>query len=84
MLAGFPERNVREIAVGRALPDPRGRSSSARSRDDRAAGKQPFLVVGNAGSVNTGAVDDLAALADLAARERSGSTWTGRTAASFS
>ena len=29
---------------------------------DRAAGRQPFLVVGTAGSVDTGAVDDLAAI----------------------
>jgi glutamate/tyrosine decarboxylase-like PLP-dependent enzyme len=36
---------------------------------DRASGCQPFCVVGNAGSVNTGAIDDLAALADLAERE---------------
>src|SRR6266446_4417959 len=36
---------------------------------DRAAGFQPFAVVGNAGTVNTGATDDLAALADLAAAE---------------
>jgi glutamate/tyrosine decarboxylase-like PLP-dependent enzyme len=38
-------------------------------RQDRAAGLTPFLVVGTAGTVNTGAVDDLAALADLCARE---------------
>ncbi len=37
---------------------------------DRAAGLDPFLIVGTAGSVDTGAVDDLAALADIAARER--------------
>jgi glutamate/tyrosine decarboxylase-like PLP-dependent enzyme len=37
---------------------------------DRAAGLDPFLVVGTAGTVDTGAVDDLAALADVAARER--------------
>ena len=36
---------------------------------DRAAGRRPIAVVGNAGTVNTGAVDDLAALADLCARE---------------
>lgn len=36
---------------------------------DRAAGLQPFLVVGSAGTVNTGAIDDLAALADLCAAE---------------
>ncbi len=37
--------------------------------EDRAAGFQPFLVVGTAGAVDTGAVDDLAAIADLCARE---------------
>jgi aromatic-L-amino-acid/L-tryptophan decarboxylase len=36
---------------------------------DRAAGFQPACVIGNAGTVNTGAIDDLDALADLAARE---------------
>jgi len=33
---------------------------------DRAAGLQPFLVVGSAGTVDTGAVDDLSAVAALA------------------
>lgn len=37
---------------------------------DRALGCTPFLVVGNAGTVDIGATDDLAALADLAAMER--------------
>ncbi|HTW28686.1 MAG TPA: pyridoxal-dependent decarboxylase [Acetobacteraceae bacterium] len=37
---------------------------------DRAAGLQPFLLVGTAGSVNTGAIDDLAALANTAAAEQ--------------
>lgn len=36
---------------------------------DRAAGLQPACVIGNAGTVNSGAVDDLTALADLAQRE---------------
>jgi aromatic-L-amino-acid/L-tryptophan decarboxylase len=36
---------------------------------DRAAGLQPACVIGNDGTVNTGAIDDLEALADLAARE---------------
>jgi aromatic-L-amino-acid decarboxylase len=35
--------------------------------EDRAQGLTPFCIVGNAGSVDTGAIDDLAALADLAA-----------------
>jgi aromatic-L-amino-acid/L-tryptophan decarboxylase len=37
---------------------------------DRAAGFTPFFVVGTAGTVNTGAIDDLAGLADLCQREK--------------
>jgi glutamate/tyrosine decarboxylase-like PLP-dependent enzyme len=37
---------------------------------DREAGFVPAVVVGNAGTVNTGAIDPLAALADLCAREK--------------
>jgi glutamate/tyrosine decarboxylase-like PLP-dependent enzyme len=37
---------------------------------DRDDSFQPFLVVGTAGSVDTGAIDDLAGLADLARREK--------------
>ena len=36
---------------------------------DRAAGRHPFLVVGTAGSVDTGAFDDLAAIADRCERQ---------------
>jgi aromatic-L-amino-acid decarboxylase len=36
---------------------------------DRAEGLKPFLIVGTAGSVDVGAIDDLAGLADIAARE---------------
>lgn len=38
-------------------------------RNDRAAGRRPIAVIGNAGTINTGAIDDLPALADLCARE---------------
>ena len=38
--------------------------------DDRNAGLTPFLIVGNAGTVDIGAIDDLAGMADLAAAER--------------
>jgi glutamate/tyrosine decarboxylase-like PLP-dependent enzyme len=37
--------------------------------DDRAAGKQPFCVIGSVGTVNTGAVDDIAALSDFCRNE---------------
>lgn len=37
--------------------------------EDRAAGFTPFLLVGTAGSVDVGAFDDLAGLADIAAAE---------------
>ena len=36
---------------------------------DRAAGFTPFMIVGTAGTVDTGAVDDLDALADVAHEE---------------
>lgn len=36
---------------------------------DRAAGRKPLCVIGSAGTVNTGAIDDLAALAALCRRE---------------
>jgi aromatic-L-amino-acid/L-tryptophan decarboxylase len=36
---------------------------------DRAEGARPFIVVGSAGTVNTGAIDDLAALADICAEQ---------------
>jgi len=39
-------------------------------RDDRASGCRPVCIVGNAGTVGTGAIDDLRGLAELSARER--------------
>ncbi|MBB5045286.1 aromatic-L-amino-acid decarboxylase [Rhodopseudomonas rhenobacensis] len=42
----------------------------ARIAEDRAAGRRPFLVIGTAGAVDTGAIDDLDALAELCRAEK--------------
>jgi aromatic-L-amino-acid decarboxylase len=39
-------------------------------REDRAAGCRPICIVGNAGTVGTGAIDDLASLAQICATEQ--------------
>ena len=69
MLAGFPERNVRTIPSDGQF---RIRLDALREaiEDDRRNGWQPFLIVGNAGTVHTGAVDDFDALALLAGQEK--------------
>jgi aromatic-L-amino-acid decarboxylase len=67
-LAGFPPGRVREIPSD-DLFRMRIDALAERVAADRAAGSTPFLLVGNAGTTNTGAVDDLEALADFAARE---------------
>lgn len=68
LLAGFPAANVREIPSDGAF---RIRLDALANRvaADRAAGFTPFLVAASAGTTNTGAVDDLDALADFAAHE---------------
>lgn len=68
LLAGFSERNVREIGVDEQFRidiDALRRKISA----DRRAGAVPFLIVASAGTTNTGAVDNLAALAQVAQAE---------------
>jgi aromatic-L-amino-acid decarboxylase len=69
LLAGFPPHNVREIPSDpqfRVRVDVLERTIAA----DRKARFTPFMLVGNAGTTNTGAVDDLQALADVAQRAR--------------
>jgi aromatic-L-amino-acid decarboxylase len=68
VLAGFPEASVREIPSG---PGMAMRLDVLRERiaADRGAGLTPFLVVGSAGTTNTGAVDDLEGIADIALAE---------------
>ena len=51
-------------------------------RRDRSEGRTPFMVSANAGATNTGAIDPLAAIADLCEREGLWSTSTRPTAAS--
>lgn len=67
-LAGFPARCVRRIASDEALRLPVD-ELARRVEEDRRRGRTPFLVVASAGTTNTGAVDDLEALADYAAGE---------------
>ncbi len=68
-LAGFPADNVRAIPWDERFRV-RVELLAERIAADRAAGLTPFFVCGNAGTTNTGAVDDLRALADLCSRER--------------
>ena len=68
MLAGFPEGNVRSIPSDETYRL-RLDALAAAVSEDRAAGRLPFFVTGNAGTTNTGAVDDLDALADFCSRE---------------
>jgi aromatic-L-amino-acid decarboxylase len=66
ILAGFPEANVREVPTDerfRLRPD----ALEAMIEEDRRRGFTPFLIAASAGTTNTGAVDPLPELADLAA-----------------
>ncbi len=64
-LAGFRNDQIRIVEVD---DDLRMRTESLRSSvvSDRDAGRQPFLVVGSAGTTDTGTVDRLDAVADVA------------------
>jgi glutamate/tyrosine decarboxylase-like PLP-dependent enzyme len=67
-LLGIGTRQLRKVAVDDAF---RLRTDALREAiaADRRAGRRPAIVVGTAGTVNTGAVDPLDELADLCARE---------------
>lgn len=66
---GFLPEQVRKVAV-----DVERRLDVAALAEaiaaDRAAGRLPFAVVASCGTTNTGSIDDLHAIADLAQRER--------------
>lgn len=67
-IIGLGSNALRKIPVG---PDFRidVQALELAIQADRLTGKTPFCVIGNAGTVNTGAIDDLAALAKLARDE---------------
>lgn len=67
-LLGLGDRALRRIPTDAALRIDLGALAAAIA-EDRAAGFEPACVIGNAGTVNTGAIDDLGALADLTRRE---------------
>jgi glutamate/tyrosine decarboxylase-like PLP-dependent enzyme len=67
-LLGLGNRYYHTVPTNAAFEIDLGQLQAAIAQD-RAAGLRPICIIGNAGTVNTGAVDDLNALADLAQRE---------------
>jgi glutamate/tyrosine decarboxylase-like PLP-dependent enzyme len=65
---GLGARSLRRVPVNASYEIDVG-ALERMIEDDRAAGLQPFCVVGNAATINTGATDDLDALATVCARE---------------
>lgn len=66
-LLGLGRRALRRIPVNARMQlDPS--AFEAAIQNDLAAGLQPFCVVGTAGTTNSGAVDNLVALGDIASR----------------
>ena len=68
-IAGFSKRNVRIVADRRRAADGSARRCGRRSRADRADGLRPFLVAPSVGTTNTGAIDPIADIADIAEAE---------------
>jgi len=67
-LTGLGNRAFRRVAVDHEFRIDLG--ALRRTVDaDRGAGHRPFCVIGNAGTVNTGAIDDLVALAQFCREE---------------
>ena len=68
-LPGLPGGDAAHRALRRALPPAGGAGGRGRSREDRAAGLVPLAIAAVAGSTNTGSVDRIDELADVAERE---------------
>lgn len=66
-IAGFPRRNLRVIASDSLFRLDLGKLEEAIERD-RGEGLRPFMLVGSAGTTNTGAVDRLEEMAEVAHR----------------
>jgi glutamate/tyrosine decarboxylase-like PLP-dependent enzyme len=66
-LLGFGRESIRPVPLEDGRLDQRALRGAIAA--DRAAGGTPALLVGSAGTVNTGAIDPLEALADVAAAE---------------
>lgn len=67
-MAGLGSANLRVLSIDDAHRIDPNAVAAAIARD-RSAGLHPFVIVGNAGTVDVGAIDPLEELADLAQRE---------------
>ena len=67
-IAGFPNANVRSVPCTPRLRIDLG-ALREMIRTDRSAGRTPFFVVASAGTTNTGAIDPIDAIADVASQE---------------
>lgn len=68
-LFGMGSRSLRKVPVNDRLEMDTSALASMIA-DDRRDGARPICVIGTAGTVNSGATDDLRAIADLCAREK--------------
>lgn len=68
-LFGMGSASLRKVPVDAALRMDVGRLEEIIAAD-RAAGARPICIIGTAGTVNSGAIDDLSAIADICAREQ--------------
>jgi aromatic-L-amino-acid decarboxylase len=67
LVAGFPEERIRSLPTDASFRLRVGALEAAIA-DDQRDGLTPFCVVASAGTTNTGAIDPLPAVADVAAR----------------